>query len=295
MSYLERIYTCNKLQAKDYRPFIIGNIRLGWIHSSFAKVLADWPKVFSINNECIALSDQLNTYDQRSETINNIVTKLHQKGVIDTWVNETYPVLTSFESEPVMEIERAAVLYFGLLGFGVHMNGLVETDEGPHVWVATRAKNKPFYSGKLDQMVAGGQPMGISVIENLIKECDEEANIPYEIALKAQARGKIDYAMHTGRGMDVSSIFVYDLWLPDDFEPQNTDGEVDSFALIPLGEVARLTEETELYKDNCNLVNIDLLIRSGLIDSERQDFGQITQSLYTSHEAIFSNENTIHS
>ena len=34
--------------------------------------------------------------------------------------------------------------------------------------------NKPNWPGKLDHIVAGGQPYGISVMENVIKECEEE-------------------------------------------------------------------------------------------------------------------------
>lgn len=83
------------------------------------------------------------------------------------------------------------------------------------------------------------------------------------------------------RGLDISTIFLYDLWLPEDFEPENTDGEVESFALIPLGEVARLSDETTLFKDNCNLVNVDLLIRSGVITAEHPDFGEMERLLYT--------------
>ena len=36
-----------------------------------------------------------------------------------------------------------------------------------------RSKSKPNWPGKLDHIVAGGQPYGISVMENVIKECEE--------------------------------------------------------------------------------------------------------------------------
>jgi hypothetical protein len=37
----------------------------------------------------------------------------------------------------------------------------------------------------LDNMVAGGQPLGIGLMENVIKECGEEAGIPEAIARRA--------------------------------------------------------------------------------------------------------------
>lgn len=280
MSYLERAQLCNQYDLTDYRPFKVSDSAYGWIRHSFAGLLEEWPEVFDVQADAVSIVASLDDYQSRSEAVNRVVTELHKRGTIDTWVGEPYPVTRAFEEDPVFEMERSAVTYFGLLGFGIHMNGLVKTDEGVHVWVGKRALDKPFYPGKLDQMVAGGQPLGISVLNNLLKECAEEANIPAEIAKVAEPRGQIRYIMETSRGLDVSSIFLYDLWLDDNFEPENTDGEVDSFVLIPLGEVARLTDETDLFKDNCNLVNIDLLIRSGIITSEHQDFEKLTAILY---------------
>lgn len=280
MSYLERAQLCNQYDLTAYRPFKVDGVAYGWIRQSFATLLEEWPDVFDVQTDSVSVVGSLDNYQDRSEAVNRVVTELHKRGTIDTWVGEPYPVTRSFEEEPVFEMERSAVTYFGLLGFGIHMNGLVKTDEGVHVWVGKRAHDKPFYPGKLDQMVAGGQPLGISVHDNLLKECTEEANISAELAKLAEPRGHIHYMMETSRGLDVSTIFLYDLWIDDNFEPENTDGEVDSFVLIPLGEVARLTDETDLFKDNCNLVNIDLLIRSGLITTEHKDFEKLTAMLY---------------
>ena len=47
-------------------------------------------------------------------------------------------------------------------------------ERGLCLWVARRSVNKPNWPGKLDHIVAGGQPYGISVMENVIKECEEE-------------------------------------------------------------------------------------------------------------------------
>jgi hypothetical protein len=41
-----------------------------------------------------------------------------------------------------------------------------------------------------DHIVAGGQPYGITPIDNVIKECEEEASIPIELAKLAKCTGK---------------------------------------------------------------------------------------------------------
>jgi hypothetical protein len=61
-------------------------------------------------------------------------------------------------------------------------------------------------------------------------------------------------------------LYCYDLEVPADFVPRNTDGEVESFHLLPLDEVARLVAQTDEFKLNCNLVVIDFLIRHGWVD-----------------------------
>jgi len=82
--------------------------------------------------------------------------------------------------------------------------------------------------------------------------------------------------------MSVDTLFNYDLWLPEDFIPENTDGEVEEFILMPIAEMAQLTETTSEFKDNCNLVNIDLLIRLNLINNSHQDYHEIVEQLYAS-------------
>ena len=42
-----------------------------------------------------------------------------------------------------------------------------------------------------DHIVAGGQPHGISPFDNVIKECEEEASIPLELAQLAKSVGAV--------------------------------------------------------------------------------------------------------
>lgn len=42
-----------------------------------------------------------------------------------------------------------------------------------------------------------------------------------------------------------------------------TDGEVESFKLVPVEDVAKIIRSTQYYKDNCNIVIIDFMIRHG--------------------------------
>ena len=281
MSYLAKIQHCHQVQLDAYLPFIIAGQRYGYLPKSFAAHLQQWQNIFHISHDSVVLNPELDTYQQRSAALAAVLDELHQARIIDTWVDELYPVNHQYGQQAVMEMERAAALYFGIRCYGVHMNGLVKKPDGIYVWIAVRAKDKPFFPGQLDQMVAGGQPIGIGLMDNLVKEAQEEANIPVALATQAQARGYINYQMETSRGIETSTLFNFDCWLPTDFIPENTDGEVDSFVLIHLEELAQITEQSYDFKDNCNLTNIDLLIRSGIITSQHSEYQAITQLLYS--------------
>ena len=280
MSYLEHIENCNHYNPKLYKPFRIDNQVLGWIDETFSQQISRWGDVFNINDLEIVLNPKLSTAEQRSNAIAPILETLHKENVIDSWVGELYAVNHAYGEEPLLLMERAAVSFFGIRGYGVHLNGLVEKSDGTYIWIARRTKDKPFWPGMLDQMVAGGQPAGIGRLDNLIKECAEEANIPKSIASKAELVSTLHYRGASTRGMSVDTLFNYDLTLPEDFVPKNTDGEVDEFILMPLEEMAKITETTSDFKDNCNLVNIDLLIRRGLINESHPEYSDICKKLY---------------
>ncbi len=283
MSYLERIQACHQYKRSDYLDFVIGNEVMGLTRPSFAEQLLRWQNVFQLKNNQLILNPELANFEQRTQAVAPILWQLHQEGVIPAWVDEPYAVSHCFDEKPRMAVERASASYLGIRGYGIHINGLVKKAagiDGIYVWVAVRARDKPFWPGKYDQMVAGGQGIGISLMENVIKESAEEADIPAEIASQAQQRTTLHYCTSTSRGLSMDTLFNYDLWLPEDFTPVNTDGEVDEFILMPLLEVAYTIDTKDKFKSNCNLVNIDLLIRSGVINESHADFKAITELLY---------------
>jgi len=280
MSYLDHIRNCNTFTPDNYLAFWVGDEQLGWTKKDFVEHLKPFENVFSITENRLAFNKELATPEQRSQALAPVLETLHKEGVIDSWVDELYGVTLSYGETPRFLIERAAVTFFGVRGYGVHLNGLVKKSEGIYIWVARRTRDKPFWPGMLDQMVAGGQPAGIGRMDNVIKESAEEANIPFNIAKNAELVSTLHYRGETHRGMSVDSLFNYDLWLPEDFIPENTDGEVEEFILMSLEEMAHITDTTTEFKDNCNLVNIDLLIRFGLIDQAHSDYQEIMTLLY---------------
>lgn len=292
MSYLDHIRSCNDFSVEDYLPFFVSGELIGWARKSFVDQLKPYDSVFQITQTQFSFIDTLKTEQLRTKAISQVIDILHKQGIIDSWVGETYAITNTFGKDPFFYMERAAVAYFGVRSYGVHVNGLVEKSDGFHIWIARRTKDKPFWPGKLDQIVAGGQPAGLSLMANVIKESAEEANIPEQLASQAKLVSEIHYlgkntlkkspktSVNNWLGMNSDTLFNYDLWLPEEFTPENTDGEVDEFILISLEEMAYLTETTDEFKNNCNLVNIDLLLRYDLIAENHPEYNEIRKQLY---------------
>jgi hypothetical protein len=279
MSYLDRIATCRAWRPERYRPFVIGDEPLGRVTHAFAKRLADFPSVFQVSDRAVVLAPGLTDLQSRTAAVAEVLRRLAEAGEVRGWRDEAYPITPRWDEPPRMTMERAAVPLFGCRAYGVHMNGLVADDTGLKLWVAKRATNKETAPGKLDQVVAGGQPHGIGVRDNLIKECAEEAAIPLALARQAVPVGIISYICERPEGLRDDVCFCYDRALPADFAPRNTDGEVAWFQLWPLPLVLERLRDTEDFKFNCALVILDLAIRRGHLSAQDPDYTAIIHGL----------------
>ena len=285
MSYLDRIRTANTHVLDAFLPFYVGGVRIGCVKREFAETLASWPEVFRIEDRRMTLAPGIDAADvppaRRTEAVDEVLRRLRDRGVIEGWRDEMYPVNRTWSEPACMLVERAAVPWLGVRGYGVHMNGYVRERDGVKMWIAKRSLSKPTGPGKLDQVVAGGQPADIGLKENLVKECAEEAGIPHEIARHAHAVGAISYALETDVGFRPDLIFNFDLELPREFTPRNTDGEVEEFYLWPIERVMETVRETDAFKFNCALVVIDFLVRHGYLGADDPDYSDIAEGLLT--------------
>ncbi|KAL5572706.1 hypothetical protein UlMin_022303 [Ulmus minor] len=282
-AYFDKIRICNRgsdLQS-EFVPFVIEDQIVGYIHNGFAGHLRKFQDVFTfpLDNPSngVTLHKSLRTPDDRTTAVGEVIKSLGE--LIPGIRNELYPVTSSFGSRIFFSLERAAAPYFGIKVYGVQMNGYVEKGDQKFLWIGKRSPAKQTYPGMLDQLVAGGLPHGISCGENIVKECEEEAGIPRSIASGATPVGAVSYMDIDGYGYKRDVLFCYDLKLPESFIPNNEDGEVESFKLIPVEHVANVIRRTYFFKPNCCLVIIDFLFRHGYINPECFGYLDLLQSL----------------
>jgi 8-oxo-dGTP pyrophosphatase MutT (NUDIX family) len=280
MSLLDRIRECNAHDLTNFLPFYVEGARVGWVKKKFARRLAEFHGVFAVEWDAVEIAAELTTPDARSEAMARVIATLAGEGFVAGVRGEMYPVSTSFGAAPLLVMERAAAPHFGVRAYGVHLSGFVRAPDGVRLWVGLRDPNKHAYPGQLDNLVAGGQPVGIGLAENLAKEAREEASIPPELIARARPVGCVSYCQETAEGLRPDVLFCYDLELPADFKPINTDGEVVEFYLWPVERTMHVIASTREFKFNCNLVNIDFFVRHGFIAPEDPDYVDILRGLH---------------
>lgn len=227
----------------------------------------------------IDLHPRFDTPDARSAAFDAMAATLLAAGWITRIRGERYPVSTGWGQPLLATLDRSVATVFGTPSFGVHVNGLVATERGPLVWIATRSATVAVSPTKKDNMVAGGLPAHLSPMANVIKEAGEEAGVPADLAAQAVPVGLVSYRMDDPKGVRRDTLFLYDLWLPADFQPVNTDGEVERFERMDLAEVAALAADGTACKFNIPLVLIDLLIRLGAITPEDPAYSALATGL----------------
>lgn len=280
MSLLDRIETCNRHDLTGAKPFVIAGRLLGWVKPEIARELVRFGEVFTISEETVSLVSGLDTPAKRTEAVANVMGVLHDEGFLNRWTNEPYRVVANFAEEPIFVIERAAVPLLGVTAFGIHVNGYLRTEQGIMMWIGKRAMDRIVSPGKLDQMVAGGQPADLTLEENLVKECAEEAGLSAELALQSKPIGAISYCLDHMHGVRRDVLFNYDLELPEGFTPVCTDGEMEGFTLMSMEEVAEIVRTGDDFKFNCSLVVIDFLIRHGHIKPDHPEYVDLVNGLH---------------
>ena len=279
MSFIDRINECNNFTAAGFIPFMLENQCIGLVRSAFARALANYPQAFEVTDEFITLDSSLQTPQQRNRIIAEVVQALIDDGVVGYSLDEPYPV-KGHNNEVFFVIDRALVPFMGFRSFGQHINGYVNRPGGLHLWIGTRACDRRIFPGMLDNMVAGGLPHGLSLQENLVKECHEEAGMPEKLALQAKPVSAITYNAISEKGYKPDTLYCYDIELSEEFTPENTDGEVEKFELLRVTDVISKVRQGGLFKPNCNLVLIDFFARHGLLDAQEPEFLEIQQGLH---------------
>jgi 8-oxo-dGTP pyrophosphatase MutT (NUDIX family) len=236
-------------------PFLLGVEQVGWLGPALAEAVAGFDRV-QAGPAGVVLDDPA--------ALPGIARALSERGLL-RWRREAFDVRAAPDGPVLSTIDRGALPAFGIEAQGIHLDALVRRPDGLHIWIGKRAATKALDPGKLDHIVAGGMPAGHGPQETLVKEAEEEAAMPAELARRAVRTGVLRYAMERPEGLRRDLLHCYEVELPEDFTPTPRDGEVEGFALWPLPRVAEaLREGGADFKFNVVAVLAALLLRHGL-------------------------------
>ena len=229
---------------KDAVPWYLGGSQAatGHLTPSYAKVLQNLSSQWT--HAPLGLHwDALDRKPaSRSRALAEFAKQLYELGYVTGWRNEKFSYWEDHVIgtgpqclEPTsllptaFEMERSAFRFFGLRSHAVHVNGF--TNEG-HMWCGRRALTKPTDPGMLDNVAAGGLPVGESLQTCAVREIAEEAGLYETLALTAVSHGHVSSCRVVATGLHHETLWVYNLLVPPDVTPVNQDGEVSEFTCL---------------------------------------------------------------
>lgn len=191
--------------------------------------------------------------------------------------------------EGPVQLERFATSLFGITTRGAHMIAYTHSsEEGMKLWISRRSPHLYICPGMLDSTVAGGVKSGVSPLDTLIEEADEEASLPEDLVRRlAKCRGVVSHMSVTGslfpgeKGLVCPDyVYVYDMELPADVIPRPHDDEVSDFSLMGVEEVRDALLKGE-FKPDSGAVVVEFLVRHGVITPENEpNFVEINMRLH---------------
>jgi len=278
MGLLRHIRRCNDYRPERFLPLLYGEARIGLVRRDNAEALRGFPQVFAVVDDAVRLI-AVGDCAMLSAVVDRVVEQLVATGLVPKWRDEFFAVTTRWGAPTLFKLDRGAVAFFGVRAYGVHLNGYVR-DGGPlRLWIGRRAPDKKVAPDKLDNLVAGGVGHGHGLFETLAKEAQEEADMPAGLIARALPVGAVSYRMETREGARDDVLFVYDLDVPGDFVPRNTDGEIAAFQLMAADDVLESVRASDDFKFNVNLVLIDFALRHGLVTPDDPEYLELITRL----------------
>ncbi|NDD00992.1 MAG: NUDIX domain-containing protein [Betaproteobacteria bacterium] len=249
---------------EDAMPWYLGGAQspAGYLTPAHAKIILSIRKDWATVPHGLTWDTPAKTHASRSLALAGLAAELRDLGHITGWRDEKFSFWPDSEIlvngqciEPTdklnaaFEMERAAYRFFGLRSQAVHVNGF--TEDG-FLWCGRRPLTKPTDPGMLDNIAAGGLPVGESLQLCGVREMAEEAGLSEALALTAVANGQVTTCRSVARGWHHETLWVYNLVVPADVQPVNQDGEVAEFTLLsPQQVVQAIAAKTMTVDASC--------------------------------------------
>jgi 8-oxo-dGTP pyrophosphatase MutT (NUDIX family) len=231
-----------------------------------------------VNAAFVALRTTPDTPHGRTVALHEVTRALAKEGVIQGWRDEMVSVSHHYAAPELLRIERAATRHFGMIAYAAHLTGFTRRGGEPYLWIARRAASKSVDPDRLDNLVGGRIATGYTVAETIEKEAWEEAGIPTPLVRGLPCASVVRAEYSVPEGLHREIMFAHDLWFPEDFRPQNQDGEVARLYCLSVPETIEAMLEGEFTLD-AGAVTVDAFLRHGILAPEDPQFLDLVRLL----------------
>jgi len=250
-------------------PFLLGGCEVGSVARVHLPLLAEHPDLIELREDAVAW---IGSPERRNADFDRLHRLWRAQGEILAWRDETYAIVDPSTLRELARIERAASRFWGTLTFGAHATGYVAgADRRPEsLWIAQRSFSKSTDPGLFDNLIGGGVAQGQSAAEALVREGFEEAGLSPAQLAGMRAASVLRVARDIPEGFQHEWVHAFDVELPAGLVPQNQDGEVAGFSLLPAAAAMDLACGSAMTVDSA-LVTLDFGLRHGLIADAELD------------------------
>ncbi|WP_422843638.1 NUDIX hydrolase [Acidovorax sp. M2(2025)] len=190
---------------------------------------------------------------EASDALNALAAALRDAGRCGPWRDEQLAVCNA-AGEVVGTVERGAVRVLGVATRAVHLVGLAPDGR---MWVQKRSLTKPNNPGLWDTLMGGMVSAADSLPQALARETWEEAGLRVDDLRPVVHGGQVLFSRPSREGGGVGYMIERIDWfratVPEGMAPQNQDGEVERFDLLPLDAVCEQVAQ-DLFTLEASLV-----------------------------------------
>lgn len=232
---------------KAFMPFRINGVYLGLLNQTFANCIRQDIDTVVADEEHFILDNM--SWAEVADTLQNAARQWHDNGLYNGWRDEKYSVC-DISGSPLFALERSAFRPLGFLSHAIHLNAWVERRGERYYWIGKRSSTKAVAPNKLDTTAGGGIAAGETPYTAMVRESFEEAGVPSSFTQNLTENGKVLSLRPVHRGLHREILYLYDLRLPENFTPQNKDGEVAEFILMNDNEIAQAVIDEQFMEDS---------------------------------------------
>ncbi|MDB5379656.1 MAG: hydrolase, partial [Rubritepida sp.] len=124
-SLFRHIEACNNTPSPNHLlPFRFGAEQVGWVSAELARALTFFPRDFHFEGRGISMAGRLRTPGMRSDALATTARELAKQG-FGRVRGELFDIRAEANGPVLGTLDRGLIPQFGIIGQGVHLNGLV--------------------------------------------------------------------------------------------------------------------------------------------------------------------------